>query len=50
MYATGTSSIDIEEVTAAIAINAKNVNATNTPTPPIVSNKAGNTLKISESP
>jgi len=47
---TGTSSIEIDEVSEAIAINAKNAKATKPPTAPIESNNAGNTEIISPGP
>ena len=46
-YATGTSSMDIEEVKEAITISAKKANAIIGPTLAIESNNAGNTVKIS---
>ena len=41
--------MEIEEVTAAILINAKKAVANQMPAPSIVSNRAGNTVKISVS-
>ena len=43
VYDTGASSIEIDEVRAAMLINAKKAKPTNKPTPPMPSNKAGKT-------
>ena len=42
--------MEIDEVNAAMIIKAKKTKATRLPAAPIVSNNAGRTVKISESP